>query len=123
VPPPQSAGESGTQHVAIDWLGGDDDSAEYQRDTTARPTGEPANDTDCVAIFVVAAVRRTGVSDPDGYGRAVAARCPAVPGGHHRGVHLRRLEPAAGWPTTRQRCCTGWSLTLRAHGSDGGVGV
>jgi hypothetical protein len=55
LPPPQSAGKSGTQHVAIDWLGGDDDSAEYQRDTTARPTGDPANDTDCVAIFVVAA--------------------------------------------------------------------
>ena len=55
-------------------LGGDDDSAEYQRDTTAEPDGDPANDTDRVAAFVAAAVRRTGVSDPDGYGRTVAAR-------------------------------------------------
>ena len=55
-------------------LGGDDDSAEYQRDTTAGPDGDPANDTERVAAFVAAAVRRTGVSDPDGYGRAVAAR-------------------------------------------------
>ena len=55
-------------------LGGDDDSAEYQRDTTARPADDPANDTGRVAAFVTAAVRRTGISDPDGYGRAVAAR-------------------------------------------------
>jgi hypothetical protein len=55
-------------------LGGNDDSAEYQRDTTARPAGDPANDTSRVAAFVAAAVRRTGVSDPDSYGRAVAAR-------------------------------------------------
>lgn len=55
-------------------LGGDDDSAEYHRDTTARPTDDQANDTDRVAALVAAAVRRTGVSDPDGYGRAVAAR-------------------------------------------------
>ena len=55
-------------------LGGNDDSAEYQRDTTARPTDDASNDTDRVAAFVAAAVRRTGVSDPDGYGRAVAAR-------------------------------------------------
>jgi len=55
-------------------LGGDDDSAEYQRDATARPADDPANDADRVAAFVAAAVRRTGVSDPDGYGRAVAAR-------------------------------------------------
>ena len=55
-------------------LGGDDDSAEYQRDTTARQADDPANDTDRVAAFVAAAVRRTGVSDPDGYGRTVAAR-------------------------------------------------
>jgi hypothetical protein len=55
-------------------LGADDDSVEYQRDTTARPADDPANDTDRVAAFVAAAVRRTGVSDPDGYGRAVAAR-------------------------------------------------
>jgi hypothetical protein len=55
-------------------LGGDDDSAEYRRDTTARPAEDPANDTDRVAAFVTAAVCHTGVSDPDGYGRAVAAR-------------------------------------------------
>ena len=55
-------------------LGGDDDSAEYQRDTTARPADDPANDAARVTAFVAAAVRRTGVSDPDGYGRAVAAR-------------------------------------------------
>ena len=55
-------------------LGGDDDSVEYQRDTTARPADDPANDTGRVAAFVAAAVRRTGVSDPDAYGRAVAAR-------------------------------------------------
>jgi hypothetical protein len=55
-------------------LGGDDDSVDYQRDTTARPADDPANDTDRVAAFVTAAVRRTAVSDPDGYGRAVAAR-------------------------------------------------
>ena len=55
-------------------IGGDDDSAEYQRDTTARPADDPANDSARVAAFVAAAVRRTGVGDPDGYGRAVAAR-------------------------------------------------
>ena len=55
-------------------LGGDDDSPEYQRDTTARPADDPANDAGRVAAFVAAAVRRTGVSDPDGYGRTVAAR-------------------------------------------------
>jgi Domain of unknown function (DUF4331) len=55
-------------------LGGDDDSAEYQRDTIARPAGDLANDAGRVAAFVTAAVRRTGVSDPEGYGRAVAAR-------------------------------------------------
>ena len=55
-------------------LGGDDDSAAYQRDAIARPADDPANDADRVAAFVAAAVRRTGVSDPDGYGRAVAAR-------------------------------------------------
>jgi hypothetical protein len=55
-------------------LGGDDDSAEYQRDTTARPADDPANDAARVAAFVAAAVRRTGVSDPDAYGRAAAAR-------------------------------------------------
>jgi hypothetical protein len=55
-------------------LGADDDSAEYQRDTTAQPAGDPANDTGRVAAFLTAAARRTGVSDPDGYGRAVAAR-------------------------------------------------
>jgi hypothetical protein len=55
-------------------LGGDDDSADYQRDTIARPADDRANDTDRIAAFVAAAVRRTGVSDPDGYGRAVAAR-------------------------------------------------
>jgi Domain of unknown function (DUF4331) len=55
-------------------LGGDDDSAEYQRDTAARPADDPANDTDRVVAFVTAAVRRTGISDPGGYGREVAAR-------------------------------------------------
>jgi hypothetical protein len=55
-------------------LGGDDDSAEYQRDTTARPADDPANDAARVAAFVAAAVRCTGVSDPDAYGRAAAAR-------------------------------------------------
>jgi hypothetical protein len=55
-------------------LGGDDDSAEYQRDTTALPADDPAHDTARIAAFVAAAVRRTGISDPDGYGRAVAAR-------------------------------------------------
>ena len=55
-------------------LGDSDDDAEYQRDTAARPADDPANDTGRVAAFVTAAVRRTGVSDPDGYGRAVAAR-------------------------------------------------
>ncbi len=55
-------------------LGGEDDSAEYQRDTAAQPADDPANDTDRVAGFVATAVRRTGISDPDGYGRAVAAR-------------------------------------------------
>ena len=55
-------------------LGGDDDSAEYQRDTTALPADDPAHDTARVAAFVAAAVRRTGISDPDGYGREVAAR-------------------------------------------------
>jgi hypothetical protein len=55
-------------------LGGDDDSAEYHRDTTARPADDQANDAGRVAAFVAAAVRRTGVGDPDGYGRAVAAR-------------------------------------------------
>jgi hypothetical protein len=55
-------------------IGGDDDSAEYLRDTTAQPADDPANDTARVAAFVAAAVRRTGVGDPDGYGRAVAAR-------------------------------------------------
>jgi len=55
-------------------LGGDDDSAEYQRDTTAHPADDPANDTGRVAAFVAAVVRRTGIGDPDGYGRAVAAR-------------------------------------------------
>ena len=55
-------------------LGGDDDSAEYQRDTTAHPADDVANDTDRVAAFVAAVVRRTGIGDPDRYGRAVAAR-------------------------------------------------
>ena len=55
-------------------LGSGDDSADYQRDTTSPPAHDPANNTDRVAAFVAAAVRRTGVSDPDGYGRAVAAR-------------------------------------------------
>jgi Domain of unknown function (DUF4331) len=55
-------------------LGGDDDSAEYRRDTTAQPADDPAQDGDRIAAFVAAAVRRTGVSDPDRYGRAVAAR-------------------------------------------------
>jgi hypothetical protein len=55
-------------------LGGDDDSGEYQRDTTALPADDPAHDTARIAAFVAAAVRRTGISDPDGYGRAVAAR-------------------------------------------------
>lgn len=55
-------------------LGGDDDSTEYQRDTTAQPGDDPANDTSRVAAFVMAAVRRTGISDPEGYGREVAAR-------------------------------------------------
>ena len=55
-------------------LGGDDDSVEYQRDTTARPADDPANDADRIAAFVTTAVRRTGVSDPDEYGRAVADR-------------------------------------------------
>ena len=55
-------------------LGGEDDSAEYQRDTAAQPADDPANDTGRVAAFVATAVRRTGIGDPDGYGRAVAAR-------------------------------------------------
>src|SRR5262249_22269676 len=55
-------------------IGGDDDSAEYQRDSTAHPTDDTANDSERVAAFVAAAVRRTGVSDPDTYGCAVAAR-------------------------------------------------
>jgi Domain of unknown function (DUF4331) len=55
-------------------LGGDDDSAEYQRDTTALPADDPAHDTARIAAFVAAAVRRTGIGDPDGYGREVAAR-------------------------------------------------
>ncbi len=55
-------------------LGGDDDSVEYQRDTTARPADDPPNDSQRVAAFVAAAVRRTGVNDPDSYGRAVATR-------------------------------------------------
>ena len=55
-------------------LGADDDSAEYQRDTAARPAGDPANDAARVAAFIAAAVRRSGVSDPGGYGRAAAAR-------------------------------------------------
>jgi hypothetical protein len=55
-------------------LGGDDDSAEYQRDTTAQPADDPAHDSARIAAFVAVAVRRTGVSDPDGYGHAVAAR-------------------------------------------------
>jgi hypothetical protein len=55
-------------------VGGDDDSAEYQRDTTAQPADDAAHDTSRVAAFVAANVRRTGVSDPEGYGRAVAAR-------------------------------------------------
>jgi Domain of unknown function (DUF4331) len=55
-------------------LGGDDDSIEYQRDTAARPSDDPAHDTVRVAAFVSAAARYTGVSDPDDYGRAVAAR-------------------------------------------------
>ena len=55
-------------------LGGDDESAEYQRDTTARPADDVANDAGRIAGFVAAAARRTGISDPDGYGRQVAAR-------------------------------------------------
>ena len=55
-------------------LGGDDDSVEYQRDTTARPADDRANDTDRIAAFVATAVRGTGVRDPDDYGRAVADR-------------------------------------------------
>jgi len=60
--------------IHLDGAAADDDSAEYQRDTTARPVDDPANDTGRVAAFVAAAARRTGVSDPDGYGREVAAR-------------------------------------------------
>jgi hypothetical protein len=55
-------------------IGGDDDSVEYQRDTTARPADDRANDSDRIAAFVARAVRRTGVCDPDDYGRAVADR-------------------------------------------------
>ena len=55
-------------------LGGDDDSVEYRRDTTARPADDQANDSDRIAAFVATAVRRTGVRDPDDYGRAVADR-------------------------------------------------
>jgi Domain of unknown function (DUF4331) len=55
-------------------IGGDDDSSEYQRDTTAQPADDPANDTSRVAAFVAAAARCSGVSDPDRYGQAVATR-------------------------------------------------
>jgi hypothetical protein len=55
-------------------MGGDDDSAEYRRDTIAEPADDPANDTGRVAAFVAAAARRTGIGDPGAYGRAVAAR-------------------------------------------------
>ncbi|MFI0353291.1 DUF4331 family protein [Actinomadura sp. 9N407] len=54
-------------------LGGDDDSAEYRRDTIAQPADDPANDAGRIAAFVAAAVRRTGIGNPEGYGRAVAA--------------------------------------------------
>ena len=55
-------------------LGGDDDSAAYQRDTTAQPADDRANDTDRVIGLVSGAVRNTGVSDPEEYGRSVALR-------------------------------------------------
>jgi Domain of unknown function (DUF4331) len=55
-------------------IGGADDSADYQRDTAAQPADDPADDAERVAAFVAAAVRRTGIGDPEGYGRGVAAR-------------------------------------------------
>ncbi len=55
-------------------LGGEDDSAEYRRDTAAQPADDRVNDCDRVAAFITAAARRTGLNDPEAYGRAVAAR-------------------------------------------------
>ena len=55
-------------------IGGDDESVAYTRDTAAQPADDPDNDSDRIASFVSACVRRTGISDPDEYGRAVAAR-------------------------------------------------
>jgi Domain of unknown function (DUF4331) len=87
-------------------LGGADDSPEYQRDTTARPADDPANDTGRVATFVAAAARRSGVSDPDGYGRAVAARLLPM-SCRMRWIPPRRspspASTAGRWPTTPRR--------------------
>ena len=55
-------------------LGGDDDSPEYEQHTTAHPADDLANDGERVAAFVAAAARHTGLSDPEAYGRTVAAR-------------------------------------------------
>ena len=54
--------------------GGDDDSAEYLRDTAAHPKDDPANDSQRITDWVAAAVRPTGVGDPVDYGRGVARR-------------------------------------------------
>jgi hypothetical protein len=66
--------------------------------SAARPADDPANDTERIAAFVTAAVRRTAVSDPDGYGRAVGRarsstswRRPA--GGTTTGVRSSRVCP------------------------------
>ncbi|MDM7856411.1 DUF4331 family protein [Cellulomonas alba] len=55
-------------------LGGDDDSQEYHRDTEAHPSQDLDNAGERVSRMVAAAVRRTGVGDPEAYARRVARR-------------------------------------------------
>ena len=54
--------------------GGDDDSADYHRDTEAQPAQDRDNDGELVSRLVTAAARHTGAKDPDAYGRHVAER-------------------------------------------------
>jgi hypothetical protein len=55
-------------------IGGDDDSAEYGRDTVGQPGDDFENDGPRVREMVAAASGFTGTSDPDAYGEVVARR-------------------------------------------------
>jgi Domain of unknown function (DUF4331) len=54
--------------------GGDDESTDYARDTTAQPADDLANDGTRIQEMVAAASRLTGTADPRAYGELVAGR-------------------------------------------------